>query len=77
MHQIQWYTPMIPVLRRQRQEDHKFKPSLDYSIKPCLKTKQKVMRVRVIALELARPWGKGKESEVGRKETEKEGGERC
>jgi hypothetical protein len=33
-----WYTPVIPALRRLRQKDHKFKASLDYTIRPCLQT---------------------------------------
>jgi hypothetical protein len=32
--------PVIPVLRRLRQEDSEFKDSMDYTVKPCLK-KQK------------------------------------
>jgi hypothetical protein len=28
----QWYTPVIPELRRQKQEDQEFKSSLDYRI---------------------------------------------
>jgi hypothetical protein len=28
---------MIPALRRLRQEDYKFKPSVGYTVRPCLK----------------------------------------
>jgi hypothetical protein len=33
------HTPVIPVLRRLRQEDHEFKLNLGYIVRPCLKTK--------------------------------------
>jgi hypothetical protein len=36
-----WYTPVIPALRRRRQEDHEVKTSLDYIERSCLKEKQK------------------------------------
>jgi hypothetical protein len=40
--QAWWYTPVIPALRRWRQEDKKFETSLDYVARPCLKnTRQK------------------------------------
>jgi hypothetical protein len=29
--------PVIPVLRRMRQEDYEFKASMDYNKRPCLK----------------------------------------
>jgi hypothetical protein len=32
-----WFTPVIPGLGRLKQEDHKFKVSLDYKVRPCLK----------------------------------------
>jgi hypothetical protein len=33
-----WYTPVIPALRKAQQEDCKFEASLDYIVRPCLKT---------------------------------------
>jgi hypothetical protein len=33
--------PVIPALRRLRQEDHKFEASLNNRVKPCLKKKKK------------------------------------
>jgi hypothetical protein len=36
-----WHTPVKPALRRQRQGYHKFKTSLSYKGKPCLKIKKK------------------------------------
>jgi hypothetical protein len=35
----QWCMPIIPALRRLIQEDCKFKVSLSYIVRPCLKTK--------------------------------------
>jgi hypothetical protein len=32
--------PVIPALRRLRQEDHEFKTSLGYIARPCLKIKE-------------------------------------
>jgi hypothetical protein len=34
------YIPVIPALRKLSQEDFKFKASLGYLLKPCLKKKQ-------------------------------------
>jgi uncharacterized Fe-S cluster-containing MiaB family protein len=31
-----WYMPIIPVLRRLRQVDHKFQASLGYRVRSCL-----------------------------------------
>jgi hypothetical protein len=35
-----WLTPVISVLRRLRQEDHKFSANLDYTVRPRLKEKR-------------------------------------
>jgi hypothetical protein len=39
--QVWWHTPEFPALRRLRQEDSKFKASLGYTAKPCLKNQKK------------------------------------
>jgi hypothetical protein len=40
------YTPVIPALRRQRQEVRKFKASLDYIENPVSKTKQNPKQIK-------------------------------
>jgi hypothetical protein len=35
--QAWWYLPVIPALRRQKQEDCQFEASLVYTVRPCLK----------------------------------------
>jgi hypothetical protein len=32
-----WYMVAIPASKRLRQENHEFKVSLDYTVRPCLK----------------------------------------
>jgi hypothetical protein len=34
---VWWYIPVIPAIRRLRWENPKFKPSLGYIVRPCLK----------------------------------------
>jgi hypothetical protein len=36
-HWVWWGTPVSPALRRLKQEDHKFKATLDYIVRPCLR----------------------------------------
>jgi hypothetical protein len=40
---VWWYTPVIPELRRLRQEDHKFKVSLGYIERLSQKKKKRKM----------------------------------
>jgi hypothetical protein len=37
-----WDMPVIPALRRQRPEYHKFKTRLGYIVRPCLKNKKSI-----------------------------------
>jgi hypothetical protein len=39
MSQAWWHIPVIPVLKRLRQEDHEFETSLSYTDRLCLKNK--------------------------------------
>jgi hypothetical protein len=39
---VWWYIPVIPAIRRLRWENPKFKPSLGYIVRPCLKKKKNV-----------------------------------
>jgi hypothetical protein len=38
---VWWHTPVIPGVRRLRQENHQFEASMGYIVKPCLKTTTK------------------------------------
>ena len=40
--QAWWYTPVIPVLRSLRQEDHSFEVGLSSLVRPCFKIKNKI-----------------------------------
>lgn len=37
--------PIIPGLRRLKQEDHEFESSLSYRVRPCLNIKQKAVEL--------------------------------
>jgi hypothetical protein len=39
-----WHMPIIPALRRLRQEDPEFQVRLDCTVIPCLKTNKKLPR---------------------------------
>jgi hypothetical protein len=39
-----WYTPVIPVLRRLRQENYEFHSSMGYIVRPYLNKKNKTKR---------------------------------
>jgi hypothetical protein len=43
--QAWWCTPIIPAVRRQRQEDQAFKASLGYIVRSCLKKQTKVQNL--------------------------------
>jgi hypothetical protein len=45
--QVWWYMPVIPALRRWRQEDREFQTNLGYMARPYLKKKQKTLSVRL------------------------------
>jgi hypothetical protein len=42
--QAWWHTPVIPALRRLREEEHEFEVRLGYIIRPNLKKKKKEKR---------------------------------
>jgi hypothetical protein len=37
---VQWYTPIIPALKRLKQENHEFKDNIGYIVRHCLKKKK-------------------------------------
>jgi hypothetical protein len=41
---VWWHRSIIPALGRLRQEDGKFKTSLGYIVRPCLKNKNQILR---------------------------------
>jgi hypothetical protein len=43
-----WVMPIIPAHRRLRQEDHEFKVSLDYIVRPCLKKTKISKRIHFV-----------------------------
>jgi hypothetical protein len=59
-----WHLPVIPALRRLRQEDFEFKGSLCYKMRLCLKKKQG--RMEGLKLERKKK-GRKKGREEGRK----------
>jgi hypothetical protein len=42
---VWWYTPIIPALGRLRKEDCECEASLHYIVKPCLKNKNKTVKL--------------------------------
>jgi hypothetical protein len=45
--QLWWYTPVIPALRRLKQEDYKFKASLGLTLRSYLKKKKPIYYINV------------------------------
>jgi hypothetical protein len=43
--------PVIPALRRQRQENFKFNTRLGYILRPCLKNEKKKKKLRISATD--------------------------
>jgi hypothetical protein len=59
-----WGMPLFPVLGRLRQEDHKFKASLGYLVRVCLKTPKEGRKYKEIPIECY-PSSKKGEKEPG------------
>jgi hypothetical protein len=54
---VWWCTSVIPAFRRWSHADHKFKTSLGYTEKPCLKITKKKLKIQVFIM-LANSVGK-------------------